>query len=84
MREKFDNYTHTRPRLRKMAGWVLVLIGILGILVPVVPGAPLLFFGLEILGLRLILTDKIKRVFVRKEKTTPLSEALPQEAIPGN
>ncbi len=73
MLERFNTYSMHRPRLRKTTGWVLVVVGFVALVAPIVPGAPLVFVGLEILGLRIVFTDKIKRVFVRKEKTTPLA-----------
>ena len=70
MREKINNYTLTRPRTKKVIGWFLVVIGFLALIAPVVPGAPLFFLGLEVLGLRLILTDKVKRLFWKPKEAT--------------
>ncbi len=70
MREKFNSYTVTRPRLRKTTGWFLVAVGFIAIILPVIPGAPILFVGLEILGLRMIFQDSLKRMFVKQEKAT--------------
>lgn len=79
MREKIHNYTLTRPKTKKAIGWFLVVVGFIALVAPIIPGAPLIFFGLEVLGLRLILTDKIKiaaektkrffaRTFIEKEE----------------
>lgn len=65
MREKFNNYTDTRPRLKKVAGWLFLIVGFFALITPLTPGGLLFFVGLEILGIRLIFMDKIKRVFVR-------------------
>jgi hypothetical protein len=65
MYERFNNYSSDRPRLRKSAGWFLVVVGFVALIMPVVPGAPLVFVGLELLGLRIIFTDKIKNLFRR-------------------
>jgi uncharacterized membrane protein YbaN (DUF454 family) len=85
MREKFNNYTNTRPRTRKVVGWFLVVFGIIGLIAPIIPGAPILYFGLEVLGLRIVFMDKIKdkieRIFIRKDKITPMAEAFPDEAV---
>ena len=42
----------TRPRLLRTAGvFVLILVGLVGVLLPVLPGLPLLILGIAILGL---------------------------------
>lgn len=71
MRERFDNYTVTRPRLRKVFGWFLVVFGFIALVTPLTPGGILFFVGLEILGLRFIYTDRLKmslqRIFSKRE-----------------
>jgi uncharacterized protein YqgC (DUF456 family) len=37
-------------RLRSIGGWVLVIVGLLGLAVPVLPGIPLLVAGGALLG----------------------------------
>jgi len=51
-----------------------VVVGFIALIAPIVPGAPLVFVGFEILGLRFVFTDKIKLLVLRKNKTliTPL------------
>lgn len=71
MREKFNTYTLTRPRLRRLIGFVFVVIGFLGLITPLVPGFPLLFVGLEILGIRLLYADKFRSFFARNKKSLP-------------
>ena len=72
MRERFNNFTLTRPRFRKVVGWIFVVIGFAALILPIVPGAPLVFIGLEILGLRFLYTDKIKSFFTPKNKPATL------------
>ena len=72
MYERFNNYSVSRPRLRKTAGWFLVVIGFLALIAPVVPGAPLVFIGFELLGIRMIGTERIKRFIQRKRVTPPV------------
>ena len=67
MRERFDTYTLTRPRLKKIMGWFLVVFGFLALVTPLTPGGLLFFVGLEILGLRIVFTEKVKRIFTRKQ-----------------
>ncbi len=70
MYERFDKYSVTRPRLRKIAGWTLVVVGFVALVAPIIPGAPVVFIGLELLGLRIIFMDKIKGI-IRREKVSP-------------
>ncbi len=63
MYERFNNYTALRPRLRKIAGWSLVVFGFLALVTPLTPGGLLFFVGLEVLGLRIIFVEKVKRLF---------------------
>ncbi len=44
---------------RKIIGVVLVLLGLLALLTPLTPGSWLIPIGLELLGLRLLLADKL-------------------------
>lgn len=66
MREKFNNYTDTRPRLKKVAGWLFLIVGFFALVTPLTPGGVLFFVGLEILGLRIVFTEKMKRIFPRR------------------
>jgi hypothetical protein len=66
MTERFKAYTLNKPKLRKTVGWFLVIVGIIAVVAPLIPGAPLLFIGLEILGLRLIFAGKISRFFTKE------------------
>lgn len=63
MYERAKIFTLARPRLKKTIGWALVVIGIAGVIAPIVPGAPLVIIGVELIGFRLLFVDKIlKRV----------------------
>jgi hypothetical protein len=66
MTERFHKYTLTRPRLKKIVGWFLVVFGFLALVTPLTPGGLLFFVGLEILGIRFVGTEKIKALFRRK------------------
>ena len=59
MYEKAKNYTSIRPRLKKTVGILFVLLGFIGLILPVIPGAILLFIGLEFLGLRFLFVDRL-------------------------
>lgn len=74
MIKRFNTYTLTRPRLRKIFGWILVVFGFIALVTPLTPGGLLFFVGLEVLGLRFVFTDRVKNLFIRKEYTNPLTE----------
>lgn len=45
--------------IRKSFGIILIILGIVAILTPFTPGAWLIFVGAELLGLRLLLQEKL-------------------------
>jgi len=61
MYERAKNYTLMRPRLKKTVGWVLVLVGILALVLPVIPGVLLLVVACELLGFRLLFLNRMLR-----------------------
>ncbi len=75
MYERFHTYTEAKPRLRKIAGWAFVIIGFIALITPLTPGGLLFFVGLELLGLRFIGTEKLKR-FLTKGKKLPVLETV--------
>ena len=48
-----------RKIVRKTIGVILILLGLLALLTPLTPGSWLIPIGLELLGLRLLLQDKL-------------------------
>jgi uncharacterized membrane protein HdeD (DUF308 family) len=66
MYEKARQFTLTHPRLRKVVGVFLVLIGLFALVTPLTPGALLfLFVGFEFLGLHFLFIEKMKRRYLR-------------------
>lgn len=63
MYERFNAYSTTRPRLRKTVGWFLVAVGFVALVTPLTPGGLLFFVGLELLGMRVLVLDKMKSFF---------------------
>lgn len=53
-------YINDRPKIKKTIGIILILVGLAALLTPFTPGSWLLFIGLELLGLRVLLSDKLK------------------------
>lgn len=60
-----------RPRLRKVAGWSLVVFGFLALVTPLTPGGILFFLGLELLGLRETFMHSFRRL-TRQTKKVPV------------
>ena len=48
------------PKFKKAVGVVLILVGLAALVTPLTPGSWLIFIGLELLGLRFLLLDKLK------------------------
>lgn len=57
-----------KPKLKKVLGIILVLIGFIGIITPFTPWGVLFFVGLEFLGIRFLFIDKIKAYFKKDKK----------------
>jgi len=53
-------YIHNRPRIKKTVGIILILIGLVALATPLTPGSWLAIIGLELLGVRILLSDKFK------------------------
>jgi hypothetical protein len=60
IRRRFHKY----PRLIKWIGYACVVIGILAFFTPFTPGSWLALVGIEILGIRVIITKKLKPFFI--------------------
>ncbi len=53
-------YIHSKPKIKKTIGIVLILLGFSALITPFTPGSWLLFIGLELLGIRILFFDKLK------------------------
>lgn len=60
-------YIHSRPKIKKVIGGILILVGLVALFTPFTPGSWLVFIGLELFGLRILLSDK-SSVFLRSIK----------------
>ncbi|MEI6650580.1 MAG: hypothetical protein WCL23_04065 [Candidatus Moraniibacteriota bacterium] len=61
------NVSKIDSRLRKSLGVLVVVIGLLLHLIPLFPASWIIVIGLELLGLRMILWDRLKRWLGIKE-----------------
>ena len=69
MKEKIQKFLEVHPKLRKSVGVLLVIIGILSIITPFTPVGFLLVVGLELLGIRYLVWDKIKKWLRMKDRS---------------
>lgn len=53
-------YINNRPKLKKVIGVILILVGFIALVTPLTPGSWLILVGLEIFGVRILFWDKIK------------------------
>lgn len=53
-------YIHNRPKIKKIIGVILILIGLAAFFTPLTPGSWLAVIGLELLGIRILFLDKFK------------------------
>jgi hypothetical protein len=60
-------YIYSRHWLRKTTGIALIIFGVAGMILPIVPGAIPLIIGLELVGIRLAFLDR----FLPRDTTTP-------------
>ncbi len=58
-------YIHSKPKIKKAIGVILILVGLAALITPLTPGSWLLFIGLELLGLRVLLSDKLLKFWKR-------------------
>ena len=56
----FAGYTAGMQILKRIGGVLLIIIGFIALVTPFTPGAWLMFVGLELIGVRLAIWDKIK------------------------
>lgn len=52
-----------------IAGVILILIGLLALVTPLTPGAWLAFVGLELIGIRLTVWDRLKEWLLHRRTT---------------
>lgn len=52
-------YINNKPKIKKTIGIILMLIGLTALFTPLTPGSWLVLVGLELLGLRVLLSNKL-------------------------
>ncbi len=66
MKNYFKKIWFENPKVRKTAGVILVVIGVISVITPFTPLGFLLILGLEILGVRALFWESIKKFFKRQ------------------
>ena len=61
MKEYLKKVFFENPKIKKTVGVILVLVGLIALLTPFTPGSWLIFVGLELLGLRFLLLNRMKQ-----------------------
>lgn len=59
MKHRLRTFINKYPRASKAIGLILVILGLLIHLIPLMPGGWIIFLGLELMGIRLLVQDKI-------------------------
>ncbi len=73
MYERAKQFTLERPKLKRTVGVILILIGLLGLVMPVIPGIVFVVIGLEFFGMRLLFIDRtIDKMMKKKQIPTEL------------
>ncbi len=67
MYERAKQYTLLRPRLKQTVGVIMILAGVFGLIMPIIPGALFIVIGLEIFGLRLLFVDRLFERIIKKK-----------------
>jgi len=57
---RINNFLQSNPKIKKLIGIFLIVLGLLIHLVPFVPAGWIIVVGLEILGVRMLLQKRIK------------------------
>ena len=70
IKEYFKKLFSENPKIKKTVGVILVFVGFIGLITPFTPWGVLFFVGLEMLGGRILLQDKVKSRFKKKKTTT--------------
>ncbi len=69
-------YIHNRPRIKKVVGVVLILLGLAAFVTPLTPSSWLAIIGLELLGVRILLFDKFTPLEIRRKLIITIRKCL--------
>ncbi len=55
----YKDYLHDHPYIKMVSGIILIIIGFVALVTPLTPGSWLIIFGLELIGVRLVICNRI-------------------------
>ena len=76
MYERAKQFTLERPKLRRTVGIILILIGLLGLVMPFIPGIVFVVIGLEFFGMRLLFIDRTIDKMMKKKQIPAEEQSL--------
>ena len=53
-------YIINNPKIKKVLGVILIIVGLVALVTPLTPGSWLLIIGLELLGIRILFFNPLK------------------------
>lgn len=59
-------YIHNRPKIKKVFGVILILVGLAAFFTPLTPGSWLIVIGLGLLGIQILFFNKLLNFFKKK------------------
>lgn len=74
MKEQIKLLLALNPKIKKLVGVILIIVGISALVTPFTPGSWLVFVGLEFLGIRFLAWEKIKKWFSKNDSKKHTSE----------
>lgn len=60
------NKVNKKLQIKKLIGIILIIIGLFGFVLPILPGWLFLLIGLEFIGINLVFFDRIKEYIKNK------------------
>lgn len=73
----YENYKRNNSPYKKIFGVLFFILGFLALITPLTPGSWLIFVGLELLGFRLAVRDRIKdRIFNEEAKNITMNKII--------
>ncbi len=61
-------YIYNRPKVKKVVGVILILIGLAALITLLTPSSYLVIIGLELLGIRILFFNQFRRRFSEASK----------------
>jgi uncharacterized protein YqgC (DUF456 family) len=63
---KLRAYFKSKPKILKVVGVTLIIIGFFALITPLTPGSWLIFVGLELLGFEILTSEKLLKFWKKR------------------